>query len=499
MANAPKKEFSEEAEAAVSVLRALVSSKKGPSTVQSILADYRELEGGPLMYRKFGFSSADDFLKSTGEFVVQSKMGENVVFVKPSKESAHILKMVAAQKGSKTKKSGFSILRQPQKRTGGSNWNPSAYNKMYSQMPNKKRYPPQTQSNYQQRYSNTNNPLKTFYQNSGANNWSNNTRISHNSNGNPPRPLMSLKVVPPSIQNNNKFSNAQQNQINQRYNRIEPNNNNSTAKNFNKATQSPTKTNQAMLSSNDLRHRLNDRNPQQYQRQSSSLELKNRVNQEEHSFDFNSSTSMKPRDCIVDNHVCQRTDMNTETVIPAVQSVDESRSVNSRLQVTKDVTPTSPPTTEIAKVYPAYDITTRLDIHPISLPSSITPVLPTITKTVQDRLKIHQQVDVTDLEKAARVVTPLSPLLKAADLDSKPSKPLSLSPSSATSPNRSKEPFTWNQPLATPVEMLYKYAKHNDLPRPMYTYYKLRNKRIQCRVMVNGSTYSTYPLSLIHI
>lgn len=76
MAYVPKKEFSEEAEAAIAVLRALVSSKKGPSTVMSILKDYRELEGGPLMYKKYGFPNADEFLKSTGEFMVQSRMGE---------------------------------------------------------------------------------------------------------------------------------------------------------------------------------------------------------------------------------------------------------------------------------------------------------------------------------------------------------------------------------------------------------------------------------------
>ncbi|XP_065092064.1 tudor domain-containing protein 7 [Ochlerotatus camptorhynchus] len=506
MANVAKKELSEEAEAAISVLRALVSSKKGASTVQSILNDYRELEGGPLMYRKFGFANADDFLKSTGEFIVQNRMGETVVFVKPSKESAHILKMVAAQKGTKTRKSGFSILRQPQKRTGGNNWNPSAYNKMYSQMPNKRRYLPQSQTQYQQRYNNTNNPLKPFFQNS-ATNWSNNIRYNiphNNSNGNPLRPLMSLKIVPPSTQNN-KFHNAQLNQTSQRYSRIEPNNNNSTAKNFNKNTQSPTKPNQATLLSNDLRHKLNERGPQQYQRQSSALELQNRLNQQEpvrlteHGNDSNSFTPMKSSvkdatqkvmsDVIVSNQI------HPTHMAPAVQSTEENRSVNSRLQVTKDVTPTSPPTPEMTKVYPVYDVTMRVDIHPNSIPSTPTSVVSTITapKTVQDRLKIHQQVDSSDLEKAARVVAPLSPALKPADLDSKSPTPVPLTPPAATNPNRPKEPFNWNQPLATPVEMLYKYAKYNDLPRPMYTYFKLSNMRIQCRVMVNGSTYSTYP------
>lgn len=327
-------------------------------------------------------------------------------------------------------------MRQPQKRTGGNNWNPSAYNKMYSQMPNKKRYPPQSQTQYQPR----NNPLKPFYQNSTSTNWSNNTRYNapyNNSNGNPPRPLMSLKIMPPSTQNN-KFHNAQQIQSSQRYNRIEPNNNNSTAKNYNKSIQSPTKTNQAVLPTNDLRHKLNERGPQQYQRQSSSLELKNRLNQQEpvrltdrgndsNNFSQMKSsveevTSKKISEAVVSNHSAHTTPAVQPThathMAPVIQPKEDNRSVNSRLQVTKDVTPTSPP---IPEMYPVYDVTMRVDNHPNSIPSSPMPVVSTIIapKTVQDRLKIHQQVDESDLEKAARVVTPISPTLKTSDLDSK--------------------------------------------------------------------------------
>ncbi|XP_019536103.2 tudor domain-containing protein 7A isoform X2 [Aedes albopictus] len=419
MASIPRKEHSEEAESAISVLRALVLSKKGPSTVQSILADYRELEGGPLMYKKFGYPNADEFLKSTGEFVVQSRMGETVIFVKPSADSVHILKMVAAQKTTKTRKSGFSILRQPQKRTGGNNWNPSAYNKMYSQMPNKssqfiqKKYSQQSQNNYQ-RYQN--NPLKPFFQNTPSNvGWTNNNRYT---NGNQSKPLMAVNKVAPTSTANSKIygNNTSQNVNNQRYNRIETNNNNSTVKNFNKASQDSAKTAQVTLNSNDLRHILNERAPQMQQRQSSQLELKNQepqfvIRSPEHRNEQNMFAPSKAID--KDNHQMTHADTgNKQPHLPPTSSgtpAQDHRSVNSRLQVTKDVVPTSPPVQKMPKSYPVRDVPPSFD-DPIIVPTPVAP-LRTIPgqKTLQDRLKSKQQVDSSDLEKAARVVAANKP------------------------------------------------------------------------------------------
>lgn len=495
MANIVKKEYSEEAEAAISVLRALVLSKKGPSTVQSVLADYRELEGGPLMYKKFGYPNADEFLKSTGEFVVQNRMGEAVIFVKPSKESAHILKMVAAQKNTKTRKSGFSIQRQPQKRTGGNSWNPSAYNKIYSQMPNKvnqfgqRRYFQQSQ-NYQ-RYQHPNNPLKPFFQNS-PDGFGLMNQNRQNNNVNQPKPMMTSKVAPPPA----KFYNSSsQLQNNQRNNRLETNNNNLTTKNFNKVTQDLAKTANAQLPSNDLRHKLNDRSPQTLH-----LEVLNRTNQEQfmpvRSLDQRNDQNsfLKTKSSAKDNQQAPDTcnkQPHLPTGTPAIQTQDH-KSVNSRLRISKDVTPTSPPIQKVAKVFPVRDNSACNDYDANSVLTPVVP-LPTIPgqKTLQDRLKIKQQVDSSDLEKAARVVTPQT--IKSTDAEPKSPASSTQLISGTTHTVRSKEPFSWDQPMATPVEMLYKYAKCNDYPRPMYTYFKLRNKRIQCRVMVNGSTYSTYP------
>lgn len=506
MANIPKKEHSEEAENAISVLRALVLSKKGPSTVHGILADYRELEGGPLMYKKFGYPNADEFLKSTGEFAVQSRMGETVIFVKPSKESAHILKMVAAQKTTKTRKSGFSTMRQPQKRTGGNNWNPSAYNKMYSQMPNKatqfgqRKYPPLSQNNYQ-RY--TNNPLKPFFQNTPTGGgWTNNNRYNiQNTNGNQPKPPMTIKVATTSAPNSKPFgNNVPQTTNNQRHIRIETNNNNSTFKNFNKSSPDSAKTSQITLTSNDLRHIINDRSPQTPQRQSSQFELKNQESQfAPRSSDYRNDQSLSSPTKATAKDIQQMTlpdSSNKQPHVlppPFVAQPQDHRSVNSRLQVSKDVMPTSPPVQKmVQKVYPLRDMTTNFD-DSVRVPIPVT--LPTIPgqKTLQDRLKIKQQIDSSDLEKAARVITVHTPANNASDIEPKSPTSNPVTPVATTQTARSKEPFSWNQPTATPIELLYRYAKCNDLDRPIYTYYKLRNKRIQCRVMVNESTYSTYP------
>lgn len=473
-ANSQQKKFSEEAEAAVSVLRAIVTSKKGASTVQGVLADFRELEGGPLAYKKFGYPSADEFLKATGEFVVQSRMGESVVFAKHSPASAHIQKMVSAQRSTKTKKSGFAVMRQPQKRTtgGGNSWNPSAYSKMYPRMPYQaqKRYPPQQQqySSYQR-----NNPLKQYYPPGPA-------KYSHQL-----KPLMSLKVAPPAQNTQN--------------NRTEANNNNSAAKNLNRASQSPAKTG-SQLQHNDLRNKIIDKTPppHQQQRQPSSLELKNRTNNQHQ--DLQSPTHLINKD------VLQKTLYDAVASNQAYNNATPARSVNARLQVSKDVIPTSEPVKpyEVAPPPPSNGVpfVPRITRPPppqhqmILTPPPTPPVvqLPTLPgkKTLQDRLKINQQVDSVDLEKAAKVVSPQATSPPRVP-EVKPQQP-TVAPSPPTvTDNAAKEPFSWNDPSATPVELLVQYAQHNGFSRPIYKYLRLKNQRFQCRVTVNGSTYSTYP------
>ncbi|XP_055535044.1 tudor domain-containing protein 7B [Wyeomyia smithii] len=466
------KEFSEEAEAAVSVLRALVASKKGPSTVQSILADFRELEGGPLMYKRFGFPSADEFLRCTGEFVLQNRMGETVIYVKPSKESAHILKMVAAQKPSKTKKSGFAVLRQPQKNYTGSNWSPSAYNKMYPIMPYQlKKYPQHRYLPTQQsRYNNTNSPLKQIHQNGPGG-----MKYGNNRNYGPTQNTYSY--------NQPKFPSQQQNVAlsNKRDNQTEANNNNTTAKNLNKPGQAPFNNLKIRLTQNEQPKQTSDGFSKQSRDAGDITPTKN--------------IFLDSIDRIVSAEVNQK---YTSPPVPNLLYPSPVRSVNTRLQVTNISSPTSVPVLEPTfqpKQIGTNNIVPRqefISIQPVLLmPPSPPPViqLPTLPgqKTLQDRLKMNQQVDSADLEKVAKVITPQSSPIKVSDSIVKvPSTP----PVAAF---RNQSVLHEVNLGATPVELLAALAQSNGFLPPVYNYYKLKNKRFQCRVTINKSTYSCYP------
>lgn len=99
-----RREFSKEAKSAIAVMRSLIISEKGTSSLFRILGDFRKEEGHPLMYKDFGYRSAAEFLEATGEFILREQNGEVVIFVKPSEESSHIQKMIAAQKSTKPRK-----------------------------------------------------------------------------------------------------------------------------------------------------------------------------------------------------------------------------------------------------------------------------------------------------------------------------------------------------------------------------------------------------------
>lgn len=158
------REFSKEAKSAIAVMRSLIISEKGTSSLFRILGDFRKEEGHPLMYKDFGYRSAAEFLEATGEFILREQNGEVVVFVKPSEESSHIQKMIAAQKTTKkpAKKPAFAMT-----------WNKTPYQtNRYPGGQNKfQTYPQQSKPQYYQQqskpyYSYQQQPAKTSF--SGA-------------------------------------------------------------------------------------------------------------------------------------------------------------------------------------------------------------------------------------------------------------------------------------------------------------------------------------------
>lgn len=176
--------LSKEALAAIPVLRSLIISEKGTSSLKRILADYCREEGEPLPFRKFGFPSAVEYLKATGEFVLRTHIGgETSIFVKPKADTAHIQKMVAAQKPAKA--AGVKQKNQY-------HWNNPQYRfrtMQGSYQPKPKVQQPSVQQ--QQQFKNANNPLKRFFPSNSSAFY---PKISVENV--PPKPANPPKVVP---------------------------------------------------------------------------------------------------------------------------------------------------------------------------------------------------------------------------------------------------------------------------------------------------------------
>ncbi|KAH8280317.1 hypothetical protein KR018_002721 [Drosophila ironensis] len=99
-----KKPPNEEALTHVSqVVRALITSAKPPVDLNSIIKDYKNVEGVGLPFRSLGYESAEDLLRDTNQFIF-SKMGnETIVSAKYNPKTEHIANLVKGQKRSKSK------------------------------------------------------------------------------------------------------------------------------------------------------------------------------------------------------------------------------------------------------------------------------------------------------------------------------------------------------------------------------------------------------------
>uniref|UniRef100_A0A182M524 Tudor domain-containing protein 7 n=1 Tax=Anopheles culicifacies TaxID=139723 RepID=A0A182M524_9DIPT len=618
--------LSEEAQAAIAVVRALVASRKETSNVLSVLRDYRQLEGDSLPYRKFGFSTVEELLLASNEFVIKASAGESTrIYIKPNRDSAHIQEMVAAQKSTKSggtgKKSHFVALRQP---TGpssakGFSSQSTAYSRIYQQMPNAGR---NNSTNYSpKRVTFGEKPMIASAKGDGKSQgfWSNGGSPQAKSQGGQMRPITKTKAESGAGRNSNSTS-------------PEANNNSRSTKNYNL---NGTAGQQQQLDAGDLRHKLNERNRTTKdsgtggQQQLNAGDLRHKLN-ERNSTLSRSSVEMrqanKALSTVSSNAVGGVSGANTRQgvsvarklpfsaedknakkpqqqqkapnarnasqqpnggsnrtnaamagsgrkmlpltaptpwaamqlmsiVAPTntnVRSVVIGKSVNSRLNVAKaELPPDTPPTPVPAALTPAaaaaaatttsvpsvpsYQRAQSLDerksipnpymvgrsisipqppaMMPYIAPVPLAPKLPTLPgkKSLQDRLKINQEVADDDLEKVAKLQSPPTPTVESTEASpplTNPQERTSKTALSSSGPvfyamnqNGSYMPsvtteggtFSWDDPNATPVEILMRYSIHKGYARPEYGYYKLKSGRYQCLVMVNGSSYSTYP------
>ncbi|XP_061512893.1 uncharacterized protein LOC1270837 [Anopheles gambiae] len=597
--------LSEEALAAISVVRALVASRKETSNVLSVLRDYRQLEGDPLPYRKFGFSTVEEFLLASGEFLIKASAGESTrIYIKPNRDSAHIQNMVAAQKTTKSggsgKKSSFVALRQP---TGP--WSAkgfaspaTAYSRIYQQMSGGGRttnsgsgYSPKKSVTFgavpqqqQQQQSPKGFRSQGFWTtNSGGGG-------QQQAQGQQLRAITKSKATASTQQNAQRNGNSAS---------PEANNNSRSTKNYN--LNGGGQQQQQQLSSNDLRHRLNERNSTLSR---SSVEMRqaakalatvssnvvgvgNAVRQsggttarKQLPFSVEDKSAKKPQQQQQQQQQQQGSNARNASqakeaaarnggsnrlnvvlsgsgrvvslpmppaplplmsiAVPPPIATAPAKSVNSRLNVAKAAVPgegSSAPTTPAfapaparapAAAAPAYQRAKSLDertstaataaypyqgarVPPNAMPYIEPPKLPTLPgkKSLQDRLKINQEVADEDLEKVAKLQT--SPPIvtePTPPMESKlPSKTTTLPSGTSFYPTNGSSytasgmvngaatggVFTWDDPNATPVEILMRYSQHKGFARPEYGYYKLKSGRYQCLVTVNGSSYSTYP------
>uniref|UniRef100_A0A182WDR6 Tudor domain-containing protein 7 n=1 Tax=Anopheles minimus TaxID=112268 RepID=A0A182WDR6_9DIPT len=599
--------LSEEAKAAIAVIRALVASRKDTSNVLSVLLDYRQLEGDSLPYRKFGFNTVEEFLLASNEFVIKASAGNSTrIYIKPNRDSAHIQEMVSAQKTTKSggsgRKSNFVALRQP---TGP--WNAkgfssqsTAYSRIYQQMPNVGR-------NNSTGYS----PKRVTFGEKPSSTSTKGDVKSQGSQGGQMRPITKNKAEPGATRNANSSS-------------PEANNNSRTTKNFNLNGAAGQ---QQQLNSGDLRHKLNERNRSMKdggQQQLVASDLRHKLNERNSTLSRSSvemrqanktlqtvssnavgvnggnttrqgvsvarklpfaaedknaktakqqKTSANARNAAQPHNGSNRTNAtmagsgrilpSTQStpysalplmsiVLPAnnVRSVVIAKSVNSRLNVAKSDLPSDtstpapkPALTPVAaaaaavaaappsSTLPSYQRAQSLDerkpvLYPyvvgrsISIPQppvmlpyvapvSVAPNLPTLPgkKSLQDRLKLNQEVADDDLEKVAKLQPSPPAIVESVEVSApltKPPAPTFNTSSGATfyamNQNGSHGPkvtgegtFNWDDPNATPVEILMSYSIHKGYVRPEYGYYKLKSGRYQCLVTVNGSSYSTYP------
>lgn len=161
----------------INIIRALVISDKAESSITDVIRDYRNVEGGQIPFRKYGYDSLEEFLKSSGQFFVHSFRGETKISVVPTEKTAHISKMVQLQKSSaKRRGNGRSTMPRTPRSSSDQSWNRSSYSSNYRPGPSPRRIiqnisfnPNNNNNNWErsrQNNSNGSNRSPPIYQNS---------------------------------------------------------------------------------------------------------------------------------------------------------------------------------------------------------------------------------------------------------------------------------------------------------------------------------------------
>uniref|UniRef100_A0A1B0AXY4 HTH OST-type domain-containing protein n=1 Tax=Glossina palpalis gambiensis TaxID=67801 RepID=A0A1B0AXY4_9MUSC len=85
----------------VKAIHHLIETKRGPSTLEQILRDYRLIKGKQVAYEKLGYKSEQDLLEASKQFSLKEKNGK--IFIDIKKPKRKLLKSVKAKSATSLK------------------------------------------------------------------------------------------------------------------------------------------------------------------------------------------------------------------------------------------------------------------------------------------------------------------------------------------------------------------------------------------------------------
>uniref|UniRef100_A0A1B0A178 HTH OST-type domain-containing protein n=1 Tax=Glossina pallidipes TaxID=7398 RepID=A0A1B0A178_GLOPL len=93
----------------VKAIHHLIEAKRGPSTLEQILRDYRLIKGKQVAYQKLGYKSEKDLLEASRQFSMKEKNGK--LFIDIKKPKRKVLKSVKAKSATSIKTVKFDDLK----------------------------------------------------------------------------------------------------------------------------------------------------------------------------------------------------------------------------------------------------------------------------------------------------------------------------------------------------------------------------------------------------
>ncbi|GLG96355.1 Tdrd7 [Gryllus bimaculatus] len=112
----------DEMEQIIRNLKACLVSVKGGIPLPCLDRDFKVLIGHSIPFRKLGFDSLEQFLRSIPDVSISKKNGETIVAVLPSKNTEHLASLVARQKSAPKKVR--APVRMGPRRTAAQHWRP---------------------------------------------------------------------------------------------------------------------------------------------------------------------------------------------------------------------------------------------------------------------------------------------------------------------------------------------------------------------------------------